>query len=157
MRKVFSAFASKEDAAIAFLVIFLGFISFFAKERVSQVDPKSKRTVLSGIIEFKEGCTPGYYRIVLNGLLESSGFQVETQSDSTGHFTLTVPPGKYVAQAVKDDCGAKEVLELEKNTEHMYTFVVQESKGVEKVGEASPPFPSRLPASVLVPQNNVVR
>ncbi len=151
MRKVFTTVASKGILAIAFLALFLSFIPFFAKQRAALLDQHSKKSAtLSGMIEFKQGCDPGYYRVVLNGLFENSGFEVETQTDSTGHFILSVPPGRYLAQVVRDDCGASETIELEKNTEHMYTFEVQEFKGVEKVGQGNSTFPSRLPASVLV-------
>ncbi len=113
--------------------------------------PSQKLATLSGVLEFKEGCEAGYYKVILRGLFEGAGVQVETQSDSLGKFSVTAPPGKYLAQVVREQCGAKVTVDLESNTEHMFSFVVQESKAIEKVGEEEARFPSRLPASVLVP------
>jgi len=154
MSKVSSLISPKGIAALSMLTLFSCSIPFFGKGQVSQVEGFSeKNAVLSGVIDFKEGCAPGCYKIVLKGLFENGGVQIEAQSDSTGRFSVTAPPGKYVAQVAKDDCGAKEPVELEKNTEHMLSFVVQEVQAIEKSGEEHMPFPSRLPASILSPSS----
>lgn len=125
---------------------------FFGKGKVTATPKEVTKqlSTLSGILEFREGCAPGYYKLVLRGLFENADVQVETQSDSLGKFTISAPPGQYLAQVVREHCGAKETVTLEKNTEHMVSFVVQESKAIEKVGDLEPHFPARLPASVLV-------
>jgi hypothetical protein len=130
-------------------------IPFFGKGRTVHVqgEASEKLATLSGVLEFQEGCGPGYYKVILKGLFEGSGIQVETQSDSLGKFSVSAPPGKYLAQVVRDQCGAKVSVELQSNTEHMFSFVVQESKAIEKVGEENPAFPSRLPASILILPN----
>ena len=138
-------------AALSLLTLFSCSIPFFGKGRVvASEDAPLKMATLSGVLEYKEGCEAGYYKIVLKGLFESAGVQVETQSDSLGKFSITAPPGKYMAQVVKGQCGTKENLDLESNTEHMFAFVVQESQAMEKVAEQSEQFRNRLPASVLV-------
>ena len=76
------------------------------------------------------------------------------QSDALGKFSFTAPPGKYLVQVEKNHCGVKQSVELENNTEHMYLFAVQEFKAVEKVGDEEEHFPSRLPASILIPSSN---
>lgn len=137
---------------LSLLTLFSCSIPFFGKGRTPATEETSaKLATLSGVLEFKEGCGPGYYKVVLKGLFEGSGIQVETQSDSLGKFSVSAPPGKYLAQVVKEQCGTKETVELESNTEHMFTFVVQESKAMEKIAEQSEQFPNRLPASVLIP------
>ena len=152
MRKASKLLTPKSLVAISLLTMFSCSIPFFGKGRnVGTNEAVShKLATLSGVMEFKEGCGPGYYKVMLKGLFENAGVQVESQSDSLGRFSITAPPGKYLAQVVKDQCGTKESVELESNTDHMLTFVVQEFKAVEKVGGDKMDFPSRLPASVLV-------
>jgi hypothetical protein len=150
MRKAKQILNPRSIAALSMLTLFSCSIPFFGKGRVSvSEDSGRKLATLSGVLEFREGCPPGYYKIVLKGLFENSDIQVETQSDTLGKFSLSAPPGKYMAQVIRDQCGSKETVELEKNTEHMFSFVVQESKAVEKIANESFSFPSRLPASVL--------
>lgn len=152
MRKASQILSPKTIAAISMLALFSCSIPFFGKGRTSVVEDSGRKLAsLSGVLEFREGCSPGYYKVILKGLFENADIQVETQSDSLGNFNISAPPGKYVAQVIKDQCGTKESVDLEKNTEHMFSFVVQESKSVEKVAEESYQFPSRLPASILVP------
>lgn len=153
MRNASKILTPKTLAAISLLTLFSCSIPFFGKGRSisSEDQPAQKLATLSGVLEFKEGCEPGYYKVILRGLFEGGGVTVETQSDSLGKFSVTAPPGKYLAQVVKDQCGTKETVDLESNTEHMFSFVVQESKSVEKTAEINEQFPNRLPASVLVP------
>jgi hypothetical protein len=152
MRKASRILSPKGLAALSLLTLFSCSVPFFGKGRVSSNEEGAQKlATLSGVLDFKEGCEAGYYKIVLKGLFDGAGVQVETQSDSLGRFSVTAPPGKYIAQVVKEQCGSKEAVELEKNTEHMLTFVVQESKAIEKVGDLENHFPSRLPASVMVP------
>jgi len=107
---------------------------------------------VSGVLEYRNGCQAGYYKVMLKGLFENSGVQIETQTDVTGRFEFVAPPGKYLAQVVKEHCGTKETVELEKNTEHMFSFAVQETLLEERVDEAPAQGISRLPASVLIEQ-----
>ncbi len=109
--------------------------------------PKPSR--LSGLLQMEQGCEHGYYQIKLQGLFESANIQVEAQSDESGHFTLVAPPGKYLMQALKGNCGSKQVIELEDNTEHMVSISVSETAASEKIGQNG----GRLPASVLVLPN----
>lgn len=103
---------------------------------------------LSGVLELHEGCSPGYYQIRLQGIFEGATVQVESQSDESGHFSLVAPPGRYLMMVNKENCGSKQPIELEENTEHMFSVVVQETKSVEKITEN--PTTDRLPASVLI-------
>lgn len=154
MRKSSRALSVKTIVAISLLTLFSCSIPFFGKGRVAHTGTASEKlATLSGVLEFQEGCGPGYYKVVLKGLFEGSGVQVETQSDSLGKFSVSAPPGKYLAQVVRDQCGAKVSVDLQSNTEHMFSFVVQESKAIEKVEENEAKFPSRLPASVLILPN----
>ena len=106
-----------------------------------------KTAKLSGLLDLKEACHPGFYKIKLQGLFEGSGTQVESQSDQVGHFSLVAPPGQYLVQVVsKDGCGAKQTLELEENTEHMISIQVTETLAIEKEAKNE----GRLPASVLI-------
>ena len=152
MRTSSKILSVKGLAALSLLALFSCSIPFFGKGRTASNEEVSpKLATLSGNLEFNEGCAPGYYKIVLKGLFEGAGVQVETQSDSLGRFSVSAPPGKYLAQVEKDQCGTKETVELESNTEHMFSFVVQESKAIEKAGDMENHFPTRLPASVMVP------
>ncbi len=108
---------------------------------------------VSGVLDYKNGCEAGYYKVVLKGMFENSGVQIETQTDVTGRFEFIAPPGKYLALVNKGQCGTKETVELEKNTEHMFSFAVQETLMEERVEEASVQGVSRLPASLLIHQN----
>jgi hypothetical protein len=151
MRNSSKILSAKSLVALMCLTLFSCSIPFFGKGRVAVTDESAQRlSTLSGVLEYKEGCSPGYYKIVLKGLFEGAGVDVETLTDSLGRFAITAPPGRYLAQVVKDQCGTKESITLESNTEHMFSFVVQESKAIEKVGDEEEHFPSRLPASVLV-------
>ncbi len=151
MRKVSLVLAPRSLVTMSMLTLFSCSIPFFGKGRGGVVEDSSKKlATVSGVLEYKEGCVAGYYKVMLKGLFENAGIQIETQSDSTGRFSFTAPPGKYIAQVVKDQCGMKETVELEKNTEHMYTFSVKESDEEEKVMEFNPQSISRLPASVLI-------
>jgi len=105
---------------------------------------------LSGVLELHEGCTPGYYQIRLQGMFEGRNVQVESQSDESGHFSLTAPPGHYLMLVNKENCGSRQVIELEENTDHMFSVDVQETKSVEKTAQEDLGS-GRLPASVLVP------
>jgi hypothetical protein len=107
---------------------------------------KPKPAKLSGLLDLREGCGPGFYQIKLQGLIEGASIQVESTSDQTGRFSLVAPPGQYMIQVNKDGCGAKQSLELEENTEHMISIIVSETKAIEKVGQND----GRLPASVLI-------
>lgn len=154
MRKSSYMIGPKGIATMAMLTLFSCSIPFFGKGQVAIVEDQGKKDAqVTGVLEYREGCDAGYYKVVLKGLFENAGIEIETQSDSTGRFIVTAPPGRYLAQAMKGECGVKESIELERNTEHMYSFVVQEFKELEKFSESVPSFPSRLPASVLVPVN----
>ena len=143
--------SSKSLIAVSLLTLFSCSLPFFGKGRIASSDPGvQKLSKLSGILEFREGCAAGYYKIVLKGLFEAAGTEVEAQSDSLGRFNVTAPPGRYLAQVARENCGSQDTIVLEKNTEHMYSFVVQETRAIEKVGQEEPSFPSRLPASVLI-------
>ena len=108
---------------------------------------KPKPAKLSGLLDLREGCGPGFYTIKLSGLFEGATTQVESQSDQTGRFSLVAPPGQYSLQVSnKEGCGAKQSLELEENTEHMISIIVSETMAVEKIGQND----GRLPASVLI-------
>ena len=107
---------------------------------------KPKPAKLSGLLDLREGCAPGFYQVKLQGLFEGATIQVESQSDQMGRFSLVAPPGQYMVQVSKDGCGAKQSLELEENTEHMISIIVAETKAIEKIGENE----GRLPASVLI-------
>ncbi len=108
----------------------------------------AKPAKLSGVLDLQDTCGPGFYQIRLTGLFEGANTQVESQSDQSGHFSLQAPPGKYLIQVKKDGCGSKQSIELEENTEHMVSIVVNETKAIEKVGDND----GRLPASVLIEQ-----
>ena len=107
---------------------------------------KPKSAKLSGILEWREGCGPGFYQIKLQGLFDGATVQVESQSDQTGRFNLVAPPGQYLIYVSKGGCGAKQTLELEENTEHMVSIIVSETKEIEKSEQKD----SRLPASTLL-------
>jgi hypothetical protein len=107
-----------------------------------------KPAKLSGVLELHEGCLAGYYQIRLQGIFEGANVQVESQTDESGHFNLLAPPGRYVMMVNKDSCGSKQTIELEENTEHMFSVIVQETKAVEKFGLNQ--NHDRLPASVLI-------
>jgi hypothetical protein len=106
-----------------------------------------KPAKLSGLLDLKEGCGPGFYQIKLQGLFEGANTQVESQSDQSGHFALVAPPGQYMVMVSKDGCGAKQNLELEENTEHMISIIVTETQATVKRIEQNQ---GRLPASVLI-------
>ncbi len=101
---------------------------------------------LSGVIEFGDGCKAGYYQIKLQGIFEGANVQIESQSDQSGHFNLTAPPGRYLLLVNRENCASKQAVELEQNTEHMLSIPVNETKMVEKSSEIG----GRLPASVLI-------
>ena len=101
---------------------------------------------LSGVLTLRDSCTPGYYQVKLQGLFESAQTQVDSQTDQSGHFSLIAPPGQYTMTVSKDECGSRERVVLEENTEHMLEISIQETKAIEKVGNIK----GRLPASVLV-------
>jgi hypothetical protein len=103
---------------------------------------------LSGVLELHEGCSPGYYQVRLQGILEGANVQVESQTDESGHFSLVAPPGRYLMMVNKENCGSKQAIELEENTEHMFSVVVQETKAIEKVTQKD--SGTRLPASVII-------
>jgi hypothetical protein len=153
MRKAYFGRAPISLAAMSLLTLFSCSIPFFGKGRNPASNDNSKKmATVSGVLDFKSGCPNGYYKVVLKGLFENSGVQIETQTDVTGRFEFIAPPGKYLAQVNKDQCGAKEMVELERNTEHMFSFAVQETIAEERVEEASVQGVSRLPASVLIEQ-----
>ena len=108
---------------------------------------KQKPAKLSGLLELKGDCTPGYYQVKLQGLFEGANTQVESQSDQSGHFSLIAPPGRYLMSVSKEGCGSKQNIELEENTEHMLSIAVTEMRASEKTGEKGG---GRLPASILV-------
>jgi hypothetical protein len=154
MRKVFSGRAPVSLAAMSLLTLFSCSIPFFGKGRNPASNDNSKRmATVSGVLDYKNGCEAGYYKVVLKGMFENSGVQIETQTDVTGRFEFIAPPGKYLALVNKGQCGTKETVELEKNTEHMFSFAVQETLMEERVEEASVQGVSRLPASLLIYQN----
>ena len=111
---------------------------------ISRLSPKPAK--ISGLLDLRESCGPGFYQIKLQGLFEGASIQVESQSDEAGRFALVAPPGQYLVLVSKDGCGAKQNLELEENTEHMISIIVTETKSIEKVGQNE----GRLPASVLI-------
>ena len=154
MRKAFSGRAPVSLAAMSLLTLFSCSIPFFGKGRNPASNDNSKRmATVSGVLDYKNGCEAGYYKVVLKGMFENSGVQIETQTDVTGRFEFIAPPGKYLALVNKGQCGTKETVELEKNTEHMFSFAVQETLMEERVEEASVQGVSRLPASLLIHQN----
>jgi hypothetical protein len=101
---------------------------------------------LSGVLTLKDDCTPGYYQVKLQGLFDSAQIQVDSQTDQSGHFSLIAPPGQYLMIVNKEECGSRERIVLEENTEHMLEVPVQETKAIERTGKIK----GRLPASVLV-------
>jgi hypothetical protein len=101
---------------------------------------------LSGVLDRAPSCGTGYYQIRLVGLGEETQTQVEAQSDQNGKFTMVAPAGSYQIQVTKGDCGVKQVLHLEGNTEHMVSLSVGETKAIEKADQGV----GRLPASVLI-------
>lgn len=101
---------------------------------------------LSGVLTRKDGCTAGYYQVKLQGLFDAAQIQVDSQTDQSGHFSLIAPPGQYMMIVNKEQCGSRERITLEENTEHMLEVAVQETKAVEKEGIPK----GRLPASVLI-------
>ncbi len=103
---------------------------------------------LSGVLELHEGCSPGYYQVRLQGIFDGASVQVESQSDESGRFSLVAPPGRYLMMVNKENCGSKQAIELEENTEHMFSVVVQETKAVEKFSQND--NGDRLPASILI-------
>ncbi len=102
---------------------------------------------LSGVIERGEQCGAGYYRIRLTGLFDGGQNQVETESDRSGRFSMTAPPGRYLMEISKDNCGSRQWIELEDNTEHMVAVSALETGGFERSEEPA----GRLPASILIP------
>ncbi len=102
---------------------------------------------LSGVIERAGNCGAGYYRIRLTGLFDGGQNQVETESDRSGRFSMTAPPGRYMMEVSKDSCGSRQWIELEDNTEHMVSVSALETEGYERFEEPT----GRLPASVLIP------
>jgi hypothetical protein len=102
---------------------------------------------LSGVIERAGKCGAGYYRVRLTGLFDGGQNQVETESDRSGRFSMTAPPGRYVMEVSKDTCGSRQWIELEDNTEHMVSVSALETEGYERSEEPE----GRLPASVLIP------
>lgn len=108
---------------------------------------KPKPAKLSGVLDLHESCQPKFYQIKLTGLFEGANTQVESQSDQSGRFSLVAPPGQYLMQVVGDGCGAKQTVELEENTEHMVSIVVNESQAQERSTSQNG---GRLPASVLI-------
>jgi hypothetical protein len=107
---------------------------------------KQKPAKLTGILDLKGECTPGYYQVKLQGLFDGANTQVESQTDQSGHFSLIAPPGQYLMSVTKEGCGSKQTIELEENTEHMLAVTVTENRPSEKFGENG----GRLPASILV-------
>jgi len=155
MRTSSRALSVKALVTLSFSFLVSCSIPFFGKgSSVSSDEHVQKLSTLSGVLEYKEGCGPGYYKVILKGLFENSGVDVQSQTDSLGKFTLKAPPGRYLAQVMRDGCGSKENVTLERNTEHMISFVVQDSGSVEKGGDEETHFSSRLPASVLVPSDS---
>lgn len=101
---------------------------------------------LSGVLSLSDSCTPGYYQVRLQGLFEASAIQVDSQTDQSGRFSLVAPPGQYMMIVSKEECGSRERVTLEENTEHMLAVNVGETRQFEKSGKIK----GRLPASVLV-------
>ena len=126
------------------------FPMFSKNSSVNSNSPKfqPRPAKLSGVLELHEGCNPGYYQVRLQGIFEGATVQVESQTDETGHFSLVAPPGRYLMMVNKEACGSKQPIELEENTEHMFSVVVQETKSVEKIAQNE--NGDRLPASVLI-------
>ena len=119
-----------------------------SSNQVADKNFQPKPAKLSGVLELKEGCAAGYYQIRLQGIFEGANVQVESQTDESGHFNLVAPPGRYLMMVNKESCGSKQTIELEENTEHMFSVIVQETKEVEKFGVNA--NNDRLPASVLI-------
>jgi len=154
MRKASKSLSLKSLAAFSLLALFSCSIPFFGKGRVAPTEENAhKLATFSGILQYQQGCEPGQYRVMLKGLFEGAGVLYETKTDDTGKFSIMALPGKYLAEISKGHCEIKQPVELENNTEHMFLFSVQEYKAIEKVGEEDNHFPSRLPASVLVPSS----
>ena len=108
--------------------------------------PRAKSARLSGILQLQEGCGKGYYQVKLQGILDNSNIQVESQTDSSGRFNLLAPAGAYMMLVTKENCGSRETVELSENTEHMLSVSIREIKSVEKLEKNW----GRIPASILV-------
>ena len=111
-----------------------------------------KPSKLTGVLQMEGECGLGYYQIHLQGLFEYSNVVVQSQSDESGRFNLIAPPGKYLMNISKGDCGSKQSLELESNTEHMVSVPIREVKSHEKYSERELKNVNRLPASILIPE-----
>jgi hypothetical protein len=130
------------------LTLFSCSLPFFAKTEGEGGTEKGSLIParLSGVLELAPGCKPGYYQIRLMGQSGASQTQVEAQSDQNGHFSITAPAGTYLVQVTRGECGVKQSIHLEGNTEHMISLSVGETRALEKADLS----PGRLPASVLI-------
>lgn len=109
---------------------------------------KSKPGRLSGVLVLHDGCESGFYQIKLQGVGDRSTVQVEAQADESGHFSISAPNGKYIMAVNNKNCGVKQPVELEDNTDHM---ILVDILGTTEYEKDSYEKGGRLPASVLVP------
>jgi hypothetical protein len=135
------------------ITVFLGVtafscsLPFFAKNEEGRGERGSSFPArLTGVLELNPRCSGGYYQIRLVGLNDESQNQVESQSDQNGRFSIVAPSGSYQIQVAKGECGVKQTIHLEGNTEHMISLPVAETQALEKAENS----PGRLPASVLI-------
>lgn len=150
--KTSSSAARKIEAKFLLMVIGLAMtafscsFSFFKTENVKN-NEANRPAQLSGFIHFNSSCPQGYYHVRLQGIQESSQVQVMTEADAAGKFTMNAPMGKYLLWVHKGECGAKESVELQENTEHMISISVDENNSIEKYEEMN----GRFPASIVEP------
>jgi hypothetical protein len=112
----------------------------------SKQNQTQKKASLSGVLQLSSDCTAGYYQVKLQGILENSQIQVDTQSDASGHFTLLAPAGRYWLMTSKDECGSKDPVELQENTEHMLAVAVRSIRALDQSNTEW----ARIPSSILI-------
>jgi hypothetical protein len=135
------------------ITVFLGLtafscsLPFFGKNEEGRGERGSSLPArLTGVLELNSGCSGGYYQIRLVGLNDETQNQVESQSDQNGRFSIVAPSGSYQIQVAKGECGVKQTIHLEGNTEHMISLPVAETRALEKAENSQ----GRLPASILI-------
>ena len=145
--------ASRLRKHTAVITVFLGLtafscsLPFFGKNEGGHAERGSSIPArLTGVLELNPGCSGGYYQIRLVGMNDESQNQVESQSDQNGRFSIVAPSGFYQIQVAKGECGVKQTIQLEGNTEHMISLPVAETQALEKAENT----PGRLPASILI-------
>lgn len=137
-------------AVLTFIV--LGFtcsnpwVHSFSRVHSNQPAQTSK---LGGVINIPEGCTSPLAQITLQGVLNGANIRVETQSDSTGHFSLEAPAGNYILHVEQGTCRTQEEIHLEASTDHRVSLNLEKQRPVDE--ETDVPFiGGRFPASLLV-------